>query len=107
MRGRTLWTVGSFYRAMLCMRGTSVRPVAAAVGARGCGCRGFRFVLVVLVWSPGCLSVGLLTVRPVAASSLSDEAVWYKSLSVASPGGGRVPHSLGGLGDHSIDVGPA
>ena len=25
----------------------------------------------------------------------------YKSFSVANPGGGRVPRSLGGLGDHS------
>jgi len=42
-----------------------------------------------------------------AATSLSDKAVWYSSFSVAKPGGGHVPGSLGGLGNPSIDIGPA
>jgi len=71
------WRPGS-----LLLFDTIVRPRAAAVGAPGGdagGCRGLRLVLCVYsysnvwscVWPPEYLSS-----KPVAASSLPDEAVW-------------------------------
>ena len=66
--------------ANVARQGTSVRPRATAVGAPGGDagvCRGLRLVLCVYstvwscVWPPEYLSS-----KPVAASSLPDEAVW-------------------------------
>ena len=52
-----LGTFSSLSQSMASHNGNIVRPVAAAVGARGGGCRGFRFVVVALVWSGG-LTIG-------------------------------------------------